>query len=69
MDNSSPETRELLIGTWIVVAVIVERLIERDILSREELLSLLAEAQAAAPDRRATTFAGLRLLIERGLAE
>jgi hypothetical protein len=69
MGNSSPETRELLIGTWIVVAIIVEKLIERGIVSREELLSVLSEAQATAPDRRATTFAGLRLLIERGFGE
>jgi len=69
MDNSSPETRELLIGTWIILAIIVEKLIERDIVSRDELLSVLSEAQATAPDRRATTFAGLRLLIERGLDE
>jgi hypothetical protein len=69
MDNSSPETRELLIGTWIVVAILVEKLVERGIVSREELVSVLAEAQATAPDRRATTFAGLRLLIERGLDE
>lgn len=67
---SAKETRELLLGTWTAIALIVESLIKRDSLSREELMLALAEAQAAAPrDRRRTAFAGLRLLIERGFPE
>ena len=64
---SVKETRELLLGTWISVALIVEVLIERHDLPREELLLLLSDAQAAAPRRPTrTAIAGMRLLIERG---
>jgi hypothetical protein len=63
---SVDETRELLIGTWIAVALIVEVLIKRYDVPREELLLLLAEAEAAAKGKRTTALAGLRLLIERG---
>ena len=60
------ETRELLIGTWVGVAMVVEMLIEQDLVSREDLLLLLSRAEAAARDRRSTAIAGLRLLVERG---
>jgi len=65
---STDETRELLIGTWVGVAMIVEMLIEQGLVSREDLLLLLSRAQMAAPDRRSTALAGLRLLVERGFA-
>jgi hypothetical protein len=44
MEELSPttETRELLLGTWIGVALIVELLIARLDLPREELLLALA---------------------------
>ncbi len=49
MDGSSTdETRELLIGTWVGVAMIVEMLIEQGLVSREDLLLLLSRAQMAA---------------------
>jgi hypothetical protein len=63
---STDETRELLIGTWVGVAMVVEMLIEQELVSREDLLLLLSRAQMAAPDRRSTAIAGLRLLVERG---
>jgi len=63
---SIDEIRELLIGTWIAVAMVVEMRIEQELVSREELLLLLARAEAAARDRRSTAIAGLRLLVERG---
>jgi hypothetical protein len=65
---SIDETRELLIGTWVAMAMIVETLIERDLVSREELMLLLSRAEAAARDRRSTALAGLRILVERGFA-
>ena len=46
---SNDETRELLIGTWVGVAMIVEMLIEQGLVSREDLLLLLSRAQMAAP--------------------
>jgi len=60
------ETRELLIGTWVGIAMIVEMLIDQGLVSREDLLVLLSRAQMAARDRRSTALAGLRLLVERG---
>jgi len=60
------ETRELLIGTWVGVAMVVEMLIEQELVSREDLLLLLSRAQMATSDRRSTAIAGLRLLVERG---
>ena len=67
---SRDETRELLVGTWTAVALVVDVLIKQDALCREELVVMLAEAEAAAPrDRRRTAFAGLRFLIERGFGE
>ena len=65
---SIDETRELLIGTWIAMAMIVEILVEQELVSREELLLLLSRAETAACDRRSTAIAGLRLLIERGFS-
>jgi len=66
-EMGSQETRELLIGTWIGVALLTETLINRDLLSREELLGLLSDVEAAANDSRRTAVAGLRLLIEKQL--
>ena len=63
---SIDETHELLIGTWIAMALVVEMLIEQELVSREELLLLLSRAETAARDRRSTALAGLRLLVERG---
>jgi hypothetical protein len=61
------ENRELLMGTWIGVALIVELLIAEGILDRENLLLLLGQFEAAAPGWRKTALAGLRAFIERGL--
>jgi hypothetical protein len=63
---SLDETRELLVGTWVAMALVVEMLIEQELVSREELLLLLSRAETAARDRRSTAIAGLRLLVERG---
>lgn len=59
------ETRELLVGTWIGVALIVEVLIARYDLPREEVLLLLADAETAAKGERCTAIAGMRALIDR----
>jgi hypothetical protein len=62
------ENRELLMGTWIGVALIVELLIAEGILDRENLLLLLGQFEAAAPGWRKTALAGLRAFIERGFS-
>ena len=60
------ETRELLLGTWIGVALLVEMLVAKQLISREELLLLLGDAEDAVCRERRTSLAGLRMLIERG---
>jgi hypothetical protein len=60
------EARELLIGTWIGIALLADTLIEHGVLSREELLLPLSQTEEAASDKRRTALAGLRLLISRG---
>jgi hypothetical protein len=60
------ETRELLLGTWIGVALLVEMLVAKELISREELLLLLGDAEDAVCRERRTSLAGLRMLIERG---
>ena len=62
----SSEARELLIGTWIGIALLADTLIEYGFLSKEELLQPLSQIEERAPDRRRTALAGLRLLISRG---
>ena len=60
------EARELLIGTWIGVALLADTLIEHGAISKEEVLLTLSQAEEAASNNRRTALAGLRLLISRG---
>jgi hypothetical protein len=60
------ETQELLLGTWVAVALLVEMLVDRGLVPREELLLLLGSAEVLACDSRRTALAALRLLVERG---
>ena len=62
------ETRELLLGTWIALALIVEVLIDEMDLSREDLLLMIGSAEALARGKRRTALSGIRLLIERGFS-
>ena len=65
-EMESNEARELLIGTWIGIALLADALIERRILSKRELMLLLSQTGEASSDNRRTALAGLRLLISRG---
>jgi hypothetical protein len=60
------EARELLIGTWIGLAVLADTLIEHGVISKAELLLTLSQTEEAASNKRRTALAGLRLLISRG---
>lgn len=60
------EARELLIGTWIGIALLADTLIEQGMISKEELLLNLSQTEEAASNKRRTSLAGLRLLISRG---
>jgi hypothetical protein len=57
------EVQELLIGTWIGIALLADTLIEHGVLPRKELLLALSQTEEAASDKRRTALAGLRLLI------
>ena len=63
---NTEEVQELLVGTWIGVALIADMLIENTVLSKEELLWTLSQIEEAASDNRRTALAGLRRLISRG---
>lgn len=63
------EARELLIGTWIGIALLADTLIEHRVLSKEEMLRLLSQIEEAASGNRRTALAGLRLLISRGFRD
>ena len=60
------EARELLIGTWIGIALLADTLIEHGVISKKELLVTLSQTEEAASNKRRTALAGLRLLISRG---
>jgi hypothetical protein len=60
------EARELLIGTWIGIALLADTLIEHGMISKEELLLNLSQTEEATSNKRRTALAGLRLLISRG---
>ena len=63
------EVRELLIGTWIGVALIVERLLQSGMIAREELVLPLSQGEALAKDQRRIALTALRRLIENGFGE
>ena len=67
MPELSPqaETRELLLGTWIGVALIIEMMIEEFDLPRENLLLMLSRAQATVAGPQRTALAGIQMLVER----
>jgi len=60
------EARELLIGTWIGIALLADTLIEHGVIPKKELLLILSQTEEAASNTRRTALAGLRLLINRG---
>lgn len=64
--DQQDEVHELMLGTWIVLALVIEIMIDRGTFRREELSHLLAQAEGLAEDRRRTAIAGVRLLMERG---
>ena len=60
------EMRELLVGTWIGVALIVEGLVHSGMIAREDLVVPLSQAEALAKDQRRVALTALRRLIEHG---
>jgi hypothetical protein len=68
-EASADELRELVAGTWLGVACIVELLIDENIVSRDALKSLLSAGENRTHDhRRRAGIAGLRRLIDSGPA-
>ena len=63
------ETRELLVGTWIGIALIAEVLIQQGAARREDVVSVLSDAEALSRDRRRIALTALRKLTKDGFAE
>jgi hypothetical protein len=57
------ETRELLVGTWTGIALIVDVLVRQGATPREHLIAALSDAEALARDRRRIALSALRKLI------
>ena len=61
-------TFDFIRGTWIGIAAVVELLIDQQLMSRKDILSLLAAFQDEATGGCAGALAGLQLYIDRGSA-
>jgi hypothetical protein len=62
------ETQQLLAGTWIGIACVAELLIERKVISRDDLTAFLWTTERMTSDRcRRDGLAVVRRLIEQGL--
>ncbi|MGE5270208.1 MAG: hypothetical protein ACM3JG_11110 [Thiohalocapsa sp.] len=67
MAEGSSEIRELLLGTWIGMALIAGAVSKSGALRRGALVDLLADAEALADDRRRVALSALRRLVEMEL--
>ena len=68
-ERDRDETRELLVGTWIGIALIAEILIQQGAARREDVVSALSDAEALSRDRRRIALTALRKLTKDGFAE
>jgi hypothetical protein len=66
---SSDEVRELLVGTWTGIALLIESLVQARAVERGDLVLPLSQAEALAKDRRRIALTALRKLIEDGFGE
>ena len=69
IEQGPDEARELLVGTWIGIALIAEVLIQQGAARREDVVSVLSDAEALARDRRRIALTALRKLTKDGFAE
>lgn len=60
------EAHELMIGTWLAMALLIEMLVDRGVVTREDLLLMFGNAELASRDTRRTAFSAMRLIVERG---
>ena len=68
-ERGRDETRELLVGTWIGIALITEIMIQQGAARREDVVSVLSDAEALSRDRRRIALTALRKLTKDGFAE
>jgi hypothetical protein len=68
-ERGRDETRELLVGTWIGIALIAEILIQQGAARREDVVSALSNAEALSRDGRRIALTALRKLTQDGFAE
>jgi hypothetical protein len=69
ISTGDDEMRQLLVGTWTGIALIAEILIGRGVAQREQLVSLLSEAEALAKDRRRIALSALRKLLDESFVK
>jgi hypothetical protein len=65
-ESAVEEFRELLLGTWLGVALIAEELVQADAVRRGDLLVRLGEGLAVARGRRRTSLAAMHKFISEG---
>jgi hypothetical protein len=68
-ERGRDETCELLVGTWICIALIAEILIQQGAARREDVVSALSDAEVLSRDRRRIALTALRKLTRDSFAE
>ena len=69
VEPSKEEVRELLVGAWTSIALIVDAIVCSDLMQRSELIQPLIEAEMVANDRRRVALAAVRKLVEMSSGE
>ncbi len=63
------EIRNLLLGTWIGIGLIVDTMVRAGILRRSDFVSPLATAETMARDKRRIALTALRHFVATGFSE
>lgn len=65
MNSKRDDLRELLAGTWLVLALLAQLLADSSVISRDEFARILKDAEIVAPDLRRAAPAAVRRMMER----
>ena len=63
------QTQELLVGTWVGIAIIAEALIDAGVIKRKALLKPLSAAEAVREDNSDWPLRVIRVLIHEGVVK
>jgi hypothetical protein len=63
--SNTTEMRELLVGTWTGVALLIDALVDAGAVQREAVIAPLSYAETLANDRRGVAISALRRLIAK----